>query len=205
MFGAITEAVSRRRALVIAPLALGGAAVRLVASRRSRGGGENVDVTIVEFDDSGRKLGAAVRKKVMRSDSDWRRQLTPAAVLVGAPRLDRHALYRHLLPTRKPQVCSAASAAETRCSVRQPSLIPAPAGPVSARPSPPKTYYTQPDNSLLDANASRSCAGCAMRTWATCLTTGLRPPACAIASTSRRCDSFRLIDSCVANSPMRLS
>jgi peptide-methionine (R)-S-oxide reductase len=77
VFGAITEAVSRRRALVITPLALGGAAVVLSQRGRSSGGGENLDVTIVEFDDSGRKLGSAVRKMVVRSDGDWRRQLTP--------------------------------------------------------------------------------------------------------------------------------
>ena len=76
MFGAITEVVSRRRALVIAPLAIGGAAVVLSQVGRSSGDGENIDVTIVEFDDSGRNLGPAVRKKVVRSDGDWRRQLT---------------------------------------------------------------------------------------------------------------------------------
>ena len=77
MFGVITEGVSRRRALVIAPLALGGAAVVLLQAGRSTGGGENAELTIVDFDDSGRKLGPAVRKKVVRSDGDWRRQLTP--------------------------------------------------------------------------------------------------------------------------------
>ena len=77
MFGAITQAVSRRRALVIAPFALGGAAVVLSQAGRSPAGDvENAEVTIVEFDDAGRKLGPAVRKKVVRSDGDWRRQLT---------------------------------------------------------------------------------------------------------------------------------
>jgi len=77
VLGAITEVVSRRRALVIAPIAIGGAAVVLSQFERSSGGGENNDVTIVEFDDSGRNLGPAVHKKVVRSDADWRRQLTP--------------------------------------------------------------------------------------------------------------------------------
>jgi peptide-methionine (R)-S-oxide reductase len=76
VFGAITEAVSRRRALVIAPLVLGGAAVVLSQVGRLSGGGENAEVTIVEFDDTGRKLGADVRKKVAHSDGDWLRQLT---------------------------------------------------------------------------------------------------------------------------------
>jgi peptide-methionine (R)-S-oxide reductase len=74
VFSPITGAVSRRRALVIAPFALSGVAVVLSQVCRSRGGG--IDVTIVGFDDVGRKLGPAVRKKVVRSDGDWRRQLT---------------------------------------------------------------------------------------------------------------------------------
>lgn len=78
MSGAITEAVSRRRALVIVPFALGGVAVVLSQVGRSSGGRENTDVTIVEFDEAGRKLGPAVRKKVVQSDGDWRRQLTTA-------------------------------------------------------------------------------------------------------------------------------
>jgi peptide-methionine (R)-S-oxide reductase len=76
VFGAITEAVSRRRALAIAPLALGGAAVVLSQIGRSSGGGENAEVAIVEFNDAGRRLGSTVRKKVVHADGDWRRQLT---------------------------------------------------------------------------------------------------------------------------------
>ena len=70
--------ISRRRALVIAPFALGGAAVILSQVGQSRGSSENNDVTIVEFDDSGRRLGTTVRKKVVHSDGDWRRRLTLA-------------------------------------------------------------------------------------------------------------------------------
>jgi peptide-methionine (R)-S-oxide reductase len=63
--------------LVIAPFALGGLVAILSRTGRSPdGGGENAEVTIVEFDDAGRKLAAVVRKKVVRSDGDWRRQLT---------------------------------------------------------------------------------------------------------------------------------
>jgi peptide-methionine (R)-S-oxide reductase len=76
VFGAITQAVSRRRALVIVPFALGGAVMVLSQVGRSSGDAKNIDVTLIEFDDSGRKLGPVVRKKVVRSDGDWRRQLT---------------------------------------------------------------------------------------------------------------------------------
>ncbi|HSR06115.1 MAG TPA: peptide-methionine (R)-S-oxide reductase MsrB [Bryobacteraceae bacterium] len=69
------ESITRRRALVIAPFAVGGFAVLLL--RVSPPDSEaNVEVNIVEFDDSGNKTGAVVRKKVSHSDSDWRRQLT---------------------------------------------------------------------------------------------------------------------------------
>jgi len=76
--GAITEAVSRRRALLVVPLAAAGAAVVLSQVGRSSSSGQNIDVTIVDFDDAGRTLGPAVRKKVVHSDGDWRRQLTPS-------------------------------------------------------------------------------------------------------------------------------
>jgi peptide-methionine (R)-S-oxide reductase len=76
VFGAITQAVSRRRALVIASLAVGGTAVVLSPVGRSLSARENVEVTIIDFDEVGRKRGPAIRKKVVRSDGDWRRQLT---------------------------------------------------------------------------------------------------------------------------------
>jgi peptide-methionine (R)-S-oxide reductase len=75
VFDDLRETLSRRRALVIAPFALGGFAAIL-----SRLSPENSDpkaeVGIVEFDDSGRKAGAVVRKRVTRSDGDWRRLLS---------------------------------------------------------------------------------------------------------------------------------
>ena len=75
MFDSLKETISRRRALVIAPFALGGLAA--VLSRLAPETNDaNVEVRIVEFDDSGHKLGASVRKKVTHSDGEWRRQLT---------------------------------------------------------------------------------------------------------------------------------
>ena len=63
---------------MIAPMALGGAAVVLSQIGRSSADGENLDVTIGAFDDSGRKLGPADRKMVVHSDRDWRQLLTTA-------------------------------------------------------------------------------------------------------------------------------
>ncbi len=75
MFDSLQKTLSRRRALVIAPVALGGFAA--ILSRLSPESSDaNVEVTIQEFDDRGRKIATVVRKKVTHSDGDWRRQLT---------------------------------------------------------------------------------------------------------------------------------
>ena len=75
--GSPREAISRRRALVIAPFALGGfVAILQPWGRSGDGSGANVKVSIVEFDDSGRMRGRGVRQKVTRSDSAWRERLT---------------------------------------------------------------------------------------------------------------------------------
>jgi peptide-methionine (R)-S-oxide reductase len=71
----LKESLTRRRALVIAPFAVGGFAA-LLLRLSPRDSEANVEVSIVEFVDSGNKTGAVVRKKVTRSDSDWRRQLS---------------------------------------------------------------------------------------------------------------------------------
>ena len=71
---------TRRRALLITPLALAGIVV--LATRKSReneesgsAGESGEEVTIVEFNDAGRKLGAARVQKVVRSNGEWRKQL----------------------------------------------------------------------------------------------------------------------------------
>jgi peptide-methionine (R)-S-oxide reductase len=71
----LKELLTRRRALVIAPFAVGGFAA-LLLRLSPQDSPANVEVSIVEIDDSGNKTGAVVRKKITRSDSDWRRQLT---------------------------------------------------------------------------------------------------------------------------------
>ena len=80
MFGTIKEDVTRRRALWITPFALAGIAV--LATRKSHDsdeatstGDSNEEVTIVEFNDAGEKLGPKHVRKVVRSSSEWRKQL----------------------------------------------------------------------------------------------------------------------------------
>jgi peptide-methionine (R)-S-oxide reductase len=77
----VKKEFTRRRALLIAPFALAG--IVAVAMRVSRDpeasaliGDSNEEVAIVEFDDRGRKLGSERVKKVVRSASDWRKQLS---------------------------------------------------------------------------------------------------------------------------------
>jgi peptide-methionine (R)-S-oxide reductase len=75
------EEFTRRRALLIAPLAIAGVVV--LATRKGHDssdtgstGDPNEEVTIVEFNAEGQKLGAARVKKVVRSNGEWRKQLS---------------------------------------------------------------------------------------------------------------------------------
>ncbi|HYK18536.1 MAG TPA: peptide-methionine (R)-S-oxide reductase MsrB [Bryobacteraceae bacterium] len=81
-----TDAISRRRALLITPFAFAGLVA--VSSRRGSDSEASADsiatqefataeVAIVEFDETGRKLAPVPVRKLVRSRADWRRQLTP--------------------------------------------------------------------------------------------------------------------------------
>jgi peptide-methionine (R)-S-oxide reductase len=77
----LKEEFTRRRALLITPLALAGIVV--LALRKSHdsddtesAGNSNEEVAVVEFNDRGQKLGAARVKKVVRSKSEWHKQLS---------------------------------------------------------------------------------------------------------------------------------
>ena len=79
--GTLKEEFTRRRALLIAPLALAG--IALLAMRRGRdsdasmaASDSNEELTIVEFNDRGQKLGPARVKKVVRSSAEWHKQLS---------------------------------------------------------------------------------------------------------------------------------
>lgn len=56
--------------------AAGTAALLLRRGESADSNDGNVEVSIVDYDDVGRKIGAVTRKKLVRSDGDWRRQLT---------------------------------------------------------------------------------------------------------------------------------
>jgi peptide-methionine (R)-S-oxide reductase len=71
--------LTRRRALVITPFAFAG--IYGLASHKGKtngsapGAGEK-EVDIVRFDDAGQRIGLARVKRVVRSDSEWRKMLT---------------------------------------------------------------------------------------------------------------------------------
>jgi peptide-methionine (R)-S-oxide reductase len=80
VFETLKAELTRRRALLVTPFALAGLVI--LAMRRSHDseeggsvGESNEEVTIVEFNDRGQKLGPARVKKLVRTASDWRKQL----------------------------------------------------------------------------------------------------------------------------------
>ena len=74
---------TRRDFLVASGTALAGATLiacartPIVSAARSNTGEESGTVTIIQFDDSGQKLGPATVKRVQKTDAEWKRLLTP--------------------------------------------------------------------------------------------------------------------------------
>ena len=81
VFERLIEEVTRRRALLITPLAFAG--IMVLAARKSHDSDESgssgelgEEVTIVQFSDTGRRLGPARVPKVVRSSGEWRKLLS---------------------------------------------------------------------------------------------------------------------------------
>jgi peptide-methionine (R)-S-oxide reductase len=70
----VREALTRRRAILITPLAFG--AIVALTSRKGVAPAQAEEVTIIPFDDSGNALAAEHRKTIVRSDAEWRKILT---------------------------------------------------------------------------------------------------------------------------------
>jgi peptide-methionine (R)-S-oxide reductase len=83
MFDEFQTVQTRRRALWLAPLGLGAAAlgwfkfIVLKPEELPASAAQLEDLTLTEFADSGQNLGAVHVKKVVRTDSDWFTRLTP--------------------------------------------------------------------------------------------------------------------------------
>ena len=74
----VKEQITRRRALLIAPLAFAGLVA--ISSRRGASSANQHDadpeVEIVQFDDAGRRQSTVRAKRIVRSDAEWRKLLS---------------------------------------------------------------------------------------------------------------------------------
>jgi peptide-methionine (R)-S-oxide reductase len=78
---AVKEQLTRRRALLLTPLAFAGLVILWERKSpdgedSSGSGGWGDEVTIVEFNDAGKNLGPAKVKKVTHSNAEWHKQLS---------------------------------------------------------------------------------------------------------------------------------
>src|SRR5450432_2275457 len=111
--------VRRRAFLGVSLSAIAGAALwslhkpRLIEASMPKG--EPGEVTIVQFSDTGQRLQKARVPRVVKSDDEWRKQLSS-----GEFDITRHADTEFAFSTTK--VFTAASVATTLCSVRRRSL-----------------------------------------------------------------------------------
>ena len=87
-------------------------------------------VTIVMFSDAGERLKTVQVPKVIKSDAEWKKQLTPNAFDITR-RADTNLHTRENTGTCTTRASTAAFAATTRCSAQTRSLILEPDGPVS--------------------------------------------------------------------------
>jgi peptide-methionine (R)-S-oxide reductase len=81
VFETLKEEFSRRHALLITPFAFAGIVALWArkgheSANSGSAGDSNEEVTIVQFNDAGQKLGTAQLKKVVRSNGAWHNQLS---------------------------------------------------------------------------------------------------------------------------------
>jgi len=110
-------------------------------------------VSIAEFSDSGAPTGLASLGKVVKSDAEWKKQLTAVEFDVareGAP----SGRSRMSLTNCAPRGFTDASVAGRRCSARRPSSIRAPDGLA------PQNIVTRADHSLFMERTEVRCARC---------------------------------------------
>ncbi|MBZ5600961.1 MAG: peptide-methionine (R)-S-oxide reductase MsrB [Acidobacteriia bacterium] len=76
----LKEILSRRRALVITPFAFAG--IYALTSRKGDPPPPAVDVTIIPFDDHGNPQPATKTKRIVHTDAEWKKLLTPGQFYV---------------------------------------------------------------------------------------------------------------------------
>jgi hypothetical protein len=172
----------RRRAFLgFSVTAIAGAAVwswrkpRLVQATTSNQPPQEVEV--VRFSDSGQRLQKVRVPKIVKSEEEWRKQLSPGEFDITRTRKLPALAGTRIRMTR---ASTAVSAAAMPCSARTPSLNRAPAGPASGNRSRRKTFGPS-GTRIMAWCGTQSPAASAMRTWVTCSTMVRHPRACAIA------------------------
>jgi hypothetical protein len=89
------------------------------------------DVTVIRFSDDGQRLEKLRIPKVVRSEDDWRKQLSPGEI--------RNLPSRENVGTCTTRVCIVASAVTMRCSVQKRNLNQERGGQVFGSQSHPRT------------------------------------------------------------------
>ena len=95
-------------------------------------------VKVIQYDDSGQKVGTIHVKKVRKTDDEWKHQLTPLQFQVTRKEGTERAFTGEYFNLHD-KVCIVASAATTRYLARTPSSNQGPAGRASGLPLPRKT------------------------------------------------------------------
>ena len=120
-----------RRSFLVSTAAVVGAQLLYSRHRQAVEAAENPTiVTLIAFSPDGKPIGRVTIPRVVKSEADWKKQLSPISFDVT-----RHA-GTHASTPATPVTCTitastAASAATTLSSARRRSSTPAPAGPAS--------------------------------------------------------------------------
>ena len=72
----LKEQLTRRRALIITPFAFAGIVALSSKKDKTSTPSAGEEVTVIQFDDAGQRLGPAQLKRVVKSDAEWRKMLS---------------------------------------------------------------------------------------------------------------------------------
>jgi peptide-methionine (R)-S-oxide reductase len=76
VFDTLKEQLTRRRALIITPFAFAGIVALSSKKDKTSTASAGEEVTIIQFNDAGQRVGPARLKRVVKSDAEWRKLLS---------------------------------------------------------------------------------------------------------------------------------